>query len=199
MDAELFQISFTKKQLRVLESALNLVTRLGLGQIDCVGEFLDHHANRKKNPNFPSYWDMRNDVFDPLKKKLFGFEGGASYGVGNPEVHDDSHIAYDIQKTIQKTIATEEKHESHSVWHNGDILHYGSEPRIKITKVPNYDYPKFGIRNCEKCKKLDCRYFGKKRKPICPHYPIKGKLPDAKAVEEVYAKNDGHGNGEFDQ
>ena len=172
MDKELFQVNYTKKQLRVIEQALNLVTRLGLGQIDCVGEFLDYHnCDKKKDPKFPSYWDLRNKYFDPMKKDLFGFESGASYGVGNKEVHDDSHIAYDMQKAIQKVIAIEENHDSSSVWHNGDILHYGSEPHIEIKKVPNNKFPESVMRNCNKCTNARCEYFGKNEHPVCPYYP----------------------------
>ena len=109
--------------------------RAGICQFDALGHFIENHINFKAlNKPIPRYWDMRKEWLDPMKTALTGFSSNASYGVGNSEVSDGVHIAYDMMKTVEKTIATEENHDRSSVWHHGNICKYGSEPIIKIEK-----------------------------------------------------------------
>ncbi len=53
-------------------------------------------------------------------------------GIANANVHKDVKTMYDLEKSIQKGVATAENHGSWSVWHDGDILHLGDEPVAKV-------------------------------------------------------------------
>lgn len=130
-----FQITVTLPQLRFLEKALNIMTRIGIGQFDVVGETIDLEFEKYLPEGNRSYWNLKYNWFDPMKKALLGFDGGASYGICSPEVSDRTKVTYDMQKSIQKVIATVDKHNEMSVWHDGDLLHLGSEPRIVINEI----------------------------------------------------------------
>ena len=132
-----YEVELTHKQLRVIANLLELGTRIGIGQFDEVGRTIEemHHNNLDKDAWIGLYWDLRNTLFDPLKKKLLGFDGGASYGIANEKVCNEAKIAYDMMKAMQQVIAKEEDHSSSSVWHNGDSLHLGSEPTLNIRKI----------------------------------------------------------------
>jgi hypothetical protein len=136
-----FQITVTLPQLRMLERALNILTRIGIGQFDVVGETIDLEFEKRLPEGNRSYWNLRYNWFDPMKKVLLGFDGGASYWIGSPEVSDRIKIAYDVQKSIQKVIATVDAHNEMSVWHNGDLIHLGTEPRIVINEIEIEETP----------------------------------------------------------
>jgi hypothetical protein len=136
-----FQITITLPQLRMLERALNILTRVGIGQFDVVGETIELEFEKKLPEECNTYWKLRDYWFDPMKNSLLGFGIGASYGIGSPEVSDRIKIAYDVQESLQQIIAKLDAHNEMSVWHNGDILHLGSEPRIVINEIEIEETP----------------------------------------------------------
>jgi len=133
-----FNVTLTLKQLMVIEESLNLRTRIGIGQFDCIGDVIENDfsdKNERHHLTLGKYWDVRRKYLDPMKQELLGFISGESYGIASPEVSDRAKISYDMQKSFQQVIAKEIDYQSTSVWHNGDILHLGSEPRISLTKI----------------------------------------------------------------
>lgn len=133
-----YKLEVTTKQLQIIEEALDQYTRVGIAQLEIVAE----NIVRFFPDNGLNYWGLRENCFDPIKQKLFGYGSGASHGIGSPKVSDRAKIGYDLQKTIQKALAEEEKHHESSVWHHGNILHLGSEPVAKCSPVYNGRLPK---------------------------------------------------------
>lgn len=130
-----YQLTLTMKQLKVVEEALDLYTRVGMGQTEIVKETLFNlfYSDFKKITH--EQWDKIKQLCDEIKNVLFDFASGQSYGIANKEVNDKAKIAYDLDKTIQKQIAADDNHRQISVWHHGNILHLGSEILAKIEKI----------------------------------------------------------------
>lgn len=127
-------ITLTTKQAHVLVNALDIYSRIGLGQTEALAQGL-----QELHPGI-HYWDIVHKHTDPIKQELFGFTGGASYGVGNPKVSDAASIAYDLQCVIRKCVAQVEDHSTSSVWHS-EPLHYGSEP-LATALAHKYEFKK---------------------------------------------------------
>lgn len=124
-----YTIKCTHKQLRVLEEALDLHTRLCLGQLWIVAEFLDNRFYRESNEK--NHWYYRQKYCDQWAKEMFGFTAGSSYGVGSPKVPEEGLMAYEMCKLMQNAISKSEEHEGYSVWKNPP-LRYTKEPFIEV-------------------------------------------------------------------
>lgn len=126
-----YTITLNHKQLRVLEEALDLHTRISIGQLDIVSEFLCNKFFNKFSEKNLTQWDIKEGHLDPLKERLFGLQRGASYGIGSPEVSEDGKVAYEMSKKCQNTIAKVEGHRDYSVWRH-EPLKLSNEPLITI-------------------------------------------------------------------
>jgi len=100
-------ITLSDKQANVLVGALDLYSRILIGQLENVEEVLRF-----------SYHDLSLDkltqvkgLFDAAKSLLFGFGGGASYGIHNHKVPDAARQAFDLLQGIRNTVARAKKPE----------------------------------------------------------------------------------------
>ena len=126
-----YNISLNHQQLRVIERALDLYSRVGIGQFEIVAEAIFCLlTDRMKDKN---NWEITQKFLDSMKVCL-GFPVNGSLGITCEEVSDDAKIAYDMEKVIQKKIATVEDHEQYSVWHRGS-MHLGSQQDIEIKDI----------------------------------------------------------------
>jgi hypothetical protein len=141
MSEHTFTITVNEKQARVLEQACDLMTRLGLGQVREVVDYLPEGYTREGAllPTIPD----RDKILEHLLAIVheLGFHDfGHSYGVGNKNVPPPAMVAYDLGAVLRNAIHSlrtdADKH--YSVW--GDRpLHYGSEPlaTVKVEKKEN--------------------------------------------------------------
>jgi len=127
---KLYNLTITHKQLRIMERALDLYIRVGIGQFEALIDSLEYLF--PETMKHQSAYILREQYTDKLKNLIFDFHSGGSYGISNPSISDEAKIAYDMDKVIQKMIAVIEDHHNGSVWHHGDLLHLGSEPSAKI-------------------------------------------------------------------
>lgn len=124
------QLTLTWKQALILENCLDLMIRLGLGQVREVADYLPKH----KGSGDRSEWD-RDEVLYHLDAIIrgLGFHGwGHSYGVGNSNVPDRAHIAYDIGAVLRVTMSDAMEHPG--VWQRNP-LHCGSLPLCKAELI----------------------------------------------------------------
>ena len=130
-----FTLTMNEKQARVLEKALELMTRLGLGQVrEVVG-----HLPRVRCPERQEDEPIKVDrevvlqMCDEIIHAL-GFRGwGHSYGVGHKNIPPDAMVSYDLGAVMRNAIHSlrDDPDKHYSVW--GDRpLHYGSEPLAKV-------------------------------------------------------------------
>lgn len=129
----IYQLNLNPKQARVVIEALDVLTRIGMGQLEIVAEHVpedDRYA-----PDTPVA--IRCRQLDQVKaalqqaKHAIGQPVGGSYGIGNPKTTQESKIAYDIECVLRRAVAIEEHHGSHSVWHHLP-MHYGTEPLVTV-------------------------------------------------------------------
>jgi hypothetical protein len=122
------KMTVTAEQARVISRALDVYVRLGLGQLGIVAEALDGLHDIQD-------LDGLMNALDEAKSRYLGLCEGRSYGIGNRKVDAAAHVAYDLEKGVQKVLATTEKHGTHSVWHHGNTLKYGSEPLATFSTI----------------------------------------------------------------
>jgi len=123
-------LTLTEKQLHIIEDAIDLFIRVGIGQLGIVLEKLEFLFPEQMKEQ--RSYDLKREFTDKMKEKIFDFAAGANFGISSPHVCDNVKIGYDLQKVIQKHIAVENNHDKYSVWHDGPMLHLGSEPIAEI-------------------------------------------------------------------
>lgn len=121
------QITITATQARLIESALDLYVRLGLGQTDKLAEFLDDL--------FPGHYELLETIMEGIKMEVCGCPKNGSLGIANKKVKPEVKTSYDLMKCIEKGIAEAEEHAEYSIWHDGDLLHLGTEPTPEVKIV----------------------------------------------------------------
>jgi hypothetical protein len=94
-----YNITVDEHQARILVAALDLYTRIGIGQFTEIVRVYNYE------------WKTPVPVVDRLvdamnaAKQVIGFGPGASYGIHSPDVHDVFRRAYDIQCVIRHRLA----------------------------------------------------------------------------------------------
>lgn len=122
------RLEMTGVQARIIARALDLFVRLGLGQTEEAADFLDTVLDVKD-------LEALRQTMRAVKVEQLGCPANGSYGIGNSKLHPQVHDAYDVKKALEKVIATVEKHQDFSVWHDGNIVKYGKEPHITASFV----------------------------------------------------------------
>jgi dissimilatory sulfite reductase (desulfoviridin) alpha/beta subunit len=92
----MYTLTLSKEQIRVIDHALEIMVRMGLGQIHTAVDlcYLFHTKDPQK---------VRK-LCDELQKELTGFEGGASWGIHSKEISEDYRIACDMEQVIRHQI-----------------------------------------------------------------------------------------------
>lgn len=93
-----YELSLTKEQVEVLIQALDLYSRIGIGQFE---EILDVYDFSKIS------YESRDDVKQHMmsSKVLAGHSMNGNYGIHNEEINDKFRIAYDIQQVVRHRLA----------------------------------------------------------------------------------------------
>lgn len=97
--ADKYNIVVDEAQARILVEALDLYTRIGIGQF---AEVVRVYNYEWKTP-IPAV-DRLVDVMNAAKH-VIGFGPGASHGIHSPDVHDVFRRAYDIRCVIRHRLA----------------------------------------------------------------------------------------------
>lgn len=124
-------LKLNTKQARLLEKILDLYVRIGIGQFEEIAQTINSLFDINSN-NFELQGNLALELMKVLKRQLLGYDNG-NIGISNEKVKNDVKVAYDLAKVLQKGIAVTEDHKSYSVWHDGAILHLGSEPIASIS------------------------------------------------------------------
>ena len=124
-------IEMNMNQAKLLIRALDLYSRIGIGQIEEIENLFRFHYSDEEYYNSEKSMEIER-LLHEVKFEMFGLASNASYGITNDKVPDDFKVAYDMIKSLQRPIAIEENHHDFSVWRDGNILHLGSEEFIKV-------------------------------------------------------------------
>lgn len=137
------QLHLTVDQARVVQSALDLYTQMGLGQLEKLTEL----ARMGVVPRAGRGSDTRQlataenlDFIEALLKQAkaeLGYPSNGSHGVGHPHNHESTHRAYEIYKVVSKTLAelANPRPTFRSVSYDGLLLRYTKDPEPTATVV----------------------------------------------------------------
>lgn len=122
--------NLSSEQARVVIRALDLYSRLSIGQIgECGSVMMNLHFDRIHDKI--TQWDLQK-AFDKTFKPIIGLNHDEHLGMGHQSQHEDGKIAYDIECVLRKVVASVEEHDKISVWHR-DPLHYSQQPLPIVT------------------------------------------------------------------
>lgn len=107
MDSKKITLELNEKQALVIKEAVELLSRLGMGQMNALDNVGFLNERRFKNKNI-DYTDKEKAIFE-LKKVYFPELYGHQYwGMTNEQTHEDAKIAWDINQVIRHAVS----------WHN---------------------------------------------------------------------------------
>lgn len=89
--------NLSENSLRVLNKALDLYLRIGLGQLEVVGDVLSMDTG-----NFVAAKENNRNILNQYKKEVTGFSSGASYGIFNENVKQSFREAYEMSNILTK-------------------------------------------------------------------------------------------------
>jgi hypothetical protein len=140
MTEKLYNLQVTEKQLQVISTACELLSRIQGGQ---VREVFDHLPLRKDMD-----WGVYHEIQDELTKRMpeilkDGINGwSSSFGVGHPELPESKDIAIDLYQTIRHKKSWERAVEE-------GIVESEDSPR-KFTEMMGVSYDKPFMWSAEK-------------------------------------------------
>lgn len=118
-----YNLEISEAQAKIIINALDLYTRIGLGQFQSIQEVWDY--NGVDPEDFKKYDDFK-DMLVKCQKLIMGTCNGG-FGIHNKKVNDIFRQAYDIQQVIR-----------HEVWKNSKYRQHSSvcaSPAHQISKV----------------------------------------------------------------
>ncbi|MGD1524166.1 hypothetical protein [Vibrio owensii] len=103
-------LELTPEQAKATLNALDLFTRIGLGQLETITDLLQSEALhvRPSNESGPiASLDQIDEINSllMLAKNAMGHSSSQSFGVKNPNVHIDAKRTYEISKVLSTTLA----------------------------------------------------------------------------------------------
>lgn len=147
-----YQLTISEKQTRVIMYALDLFSRIGIGQLE---EILRHpqYANVIFNNN--ATYKVCKELLDEIKRYLTNFPPHASYGIGHPEVHGDCTISYDLVQVIRHRLAWDNNPEGGIQVDFGKPMRFSNEEELAKIKQINKESKEHKIdkkMQCPECK-----------------------------------------------
>lgn len=125
-----YKLELTTEQCNTLCAALELYGRVGLGQLEVVGEHM-HHLHKNKDLKV---YEIR-DLLANVKKQYTNFNLGASYGVGCKDVPESFTQALDIYQVVRHRIAWDEHPEGGFTVNFHEPMKWGKHELAKIEQV----------------------------------------------------------------
>jgi len=116
-------LRLTEKQATVITTALDLYSRVLMGQVENVEEVLRWTYPKLSMEKLQTARLLLNSV----KEVLWGFPANANHGIHNPEVHDKARQAYDLLQVVRNGVTRAKKPE-------GGIQICYDEPRQTSTE-----------------------------------------------------------------
>lgn len=96
-----YSLEANEAQMNILIQALDLFSRIGMGQIESVA---DHPEITERVMQSTTHVDMTAPdamaLFDNARMQIFGYGRGASAGIHSDEISDVNRVAWDMMKVI---------------------------------------------------------------------------------------------------
>ena len=97
-----YKVTLTKEQIEILLPAIDLASRLHLGQIAEVANYCNHRTNLRKT----DFYEGR-EALNNFKRLVMPPDFGdvISYGIYNTDVSDEARALYDIFQVLRNKLA----------------------------------------------------------------------------------------------
>ena len=109
-----YNLTITEEQARTLISALDLYSRIGMGQFEEVEMIYRYDSRKSVNYDGEETVEYDGDKFRELLKeckKLLGHHSNGSYGIYSHQVPDSFRVAWDLKKVIRHRLAWDRRPE----------------------------------------------------------------------------------------
>lgn len=129
-------LTMSVSRAQAVKSALELFSRLSIGQIESVTEMLRHgDIPRRGDSSSPRALPTIDQIesIDALlmeAKSILGYSRGGSLWVGNPHVTEAGHLAWETYKELSRALAVHRNPAPsfRGVDYDGNLLRYTQEP-----------------------------------------------------------------------
>lgn len=98
-----YRLTLSKSQAETLIRALDLYTRIGLGQLEEIAHMFAFEISPDEKDRLRAHLDQA--------KLVLGHPANGSHGINSIEVDDDFRAAYDIQQVVRHRLAWDKKPE----------------------------------------------------------------------------------------
>jgi len=126
-------------QAGFISEALELATRLGLGQIDYLLEYIKYGGVTDEEGKLLPFEKIAEagHLVSQLRRVLTGFDPGRSKGIGSPAVPAKAAAAYEIGKVIRHRLAWDRNPRGGIGVDYDDpyLLKYTDEPRVALNRA----------------------------------------------------------------
>lgn len=129
-----YQLTISEKQAKVIISALDLFSRIGIGQFERI---LDHPQYMNKIFDDNTSYKICQEHLKRIKKLLTGYPPHASYGIGHPKVHGDCTISYDLMQVIRHRLAWDNNPEGGIQVDFSKPMRFSNEEELAKIKIEN--------------------------------------------------------------
>ena len=123
-----YNIKANEAQLEILQNALNLYFRVGMGQFNTILEHPDYFL--KNNPTVDHH-------LNELQKCLTGLPHSGSHGIHSPKIHESNRIACEIHDVIRHHLSWEKNPEGGTSVVFNPPRKVSNEELITISEVKN--------------------------------------------------------------
>ena len=98
----MYKVTLTKEQIEILLPAIDLASRIHLGQISEVANYCNHRTNLRKT----DFYEGR-EALNNFKRLVMppDFVDGMSYGICNTDVSDEARALHDIFQVLRNKLA----------------------------------------------------------------------------------------------
>jgi hypothetical protein len=127
-----YQLELDEEQAKIIQRALDLYMRIGLGQIEY--PVCDAITRARFDVSIDQFCAARDELA-VVGEKLTGYASNASRGIGSPELPNEFKRACDIHDVIRHRIAWDRSPEGGMGVSFYDPLHWGEGDLPKIKKV----------------------------------------------------------------
>ena len=131
-----YTLELTRKQLQVVQEALEFFSRFTAGQLNHLPPSLEAYLWGKWDTD--AFVERREEwkiALDLVKKRMFDLHPNESIAIGSPKLLEEAKIAYDIYRPILERFAEERRaSDPEAYWtvYDSPGLAYSEEGRVLV-------------------------------------------------------------------
>ena len=137
----MYQLKVSEEQAQVITDALELYARVGMGQLDHIGEHPDLQMRILKREEIS--FDTIRSILEMVKQTVFDLPPNVYHSLGCPEISDKNRVAYDLVQVIRhrlfwdraETRAKSDDGVVVGVVYDNTPMHFAKEPLATIDRI----------------------------------------------------------------